>query len=289
MAVTTVRKPRLGSTATPFAGLASAAHGVNPQTGQAYTAQPAPGGTRHVYANGRSVFVPAKVAESPTPFTATRAPAPAASAPAAPTPAQNPTAPPDTTGQSPDYKDAGYYAGATAAQQRRDAGYAANEAEKAKNLAAKEAALSALAAQQPKDEQSTKETNNDKGLFYSGHLGQDLSDLAASYTTRRTGATQAFTDAEAARAAGRLGIDASYSSDLAGLADAAIARQSDRDAAAAEAGRLAAPPPEEPLAAAPVPAATQTIQQNPGKWVQTVFYKGGKKWYRYGDGTTGPA
>lgn len=239
---------------------------------------------------GRRVFVKA-AAPSATPQTPTFHP----TTPAAP--AQNPSAPADTTGVSPgDYRDSAYFQGAAAAQQKRDAELAASDAEGAKNLAAKTAALQALQDQQPKDEQNTKESENNQGLFYSGHLGQSLADLAAAYTSKRGATNQAFTDAESARAAARQGIEAGYGSDIAALAAAAADRGTARDQSAAaggflapetggDAGPAAAPALRAPAAAAPKPGYNFVQDSGPRAGQSyNVVTKNGKKYRFYANG-----
>jgi hypothetical protein len=106
--------------------------------------------------------------------------------------------------------DAAYYETVAAAQQRRDQLMAENQATGERNATTRTAALQSLSAQQPRDTQTLQESRNKQGLYYSGRLGQDMSDLAASYATKRSGVETSFADAERQRLSQQNALQADF-------------------------------------------------------------------------------
>jgi hypothetical protein len=232
--------------------------------------QPAPGGSYHVYPDGRKVFVPHPAtaqwqaayqrmqAGTPQPGTwqaayaqmqtghpmpgtwdaayanthggvnpATAAPASGGGAVAAQS-AGDPSTPMDST----------LAEWIATHQAQRNQALEANDQQGVSNLANYQEALRRLNQQQPIDEQGQRQTFNNQGLFYSGHLGQSLGRLADAYTNRRADQRSTFDTTENARLAARGAINAGYNVDEAAAHAAAADRQIGSDTSAADSDSL---------------------------------------------------
>jgi hypothetical protein len=197
-----------------------------PPTIATFQTIPAPGGSYHVYPNGKKVFV--KAGQAP----------PAAEAVAA-LPDQSPTDAASAAAPTPWVPDAAYYETVAAAQQRRDQLMAENQATGERNATTRTAALQSLSAQQPRDTQTLQESRNKQGLYYSGRLGQDMSDLAASYATKRSGVETSFADAERQRLSQQNALQADFANTEREARYGSVSRAVTADTQAADAGILA--------------------------------------------------
>lgn len=91
--------------------------------------------------------------------------------------------------------------------------------------------------------QSTKETANKQGLFYSGQLGKRLGDLESQIARQRADMQSDFDAQERARAAARQAILQGEPLETAAMRAEAVERQLARDEQAAAANQLAPNPP----------------------------------------------
>lgn len=229
----------------------------NPRLGQAYRVQPAPGGSYHVYADGRKVFVPHTGAPQQTP-----------SAAAAQPQQQQAFAP-----------DSQYFS--TAAQGTFDVGQglAANDQQGVSNEATYREALRRLQEQRPGVERNAANSYNNQGLFYSGQYGKKLGDIATQFAERQADTRANYDSSEQARLAARRALEAGYTvSDAAAYAQSAD-RQVNNDTAQADAGTLAPPAPAAPV----VPAGTVPQLPKPKKPYRTVMARG-KVFHAYSSG-----
>ena len=225
--------------------------------------QPAPGGSYHVYPDGRKVFVrhsaavpsytppyihPMSAGEATTPpyihplsgqgGTGANASA-AAAQPAAP-------AAPAASGQAADPSgftpDSTYLLSQAAKTSALNNSLAANDAQGQTNQATFTEALRRLQAQQPLDEQSQREAANRQGLFYSGYLGSQLGKVATSYAQKRADAQASFQNQENARLAARAALQQGFTVDQAADMAAAVDRETTSDATAAGNDQLTTDP-----------------------------------------------
>lgn len=132
--------------------------------------------------------------------------------------------------------------------------------------------LARIRAQQPKDEQSTKEGAANQGLFYSGILGQRLGDLNTQYSQKISDAQLAGDRSQAALEAAKEAIRQGLPLTEAAQRAAAVDRQITRDQGAAAAGSLAPEP------SAPAPAATTTAGFHGGHSAGHEYYLPGVGW-----------
>lgn len=225
---------------------------VNSKTGMIYNVIPAPGGAWHIYSDGRKVFV--------------RSSAPAVAPVAPEVPAQ---------AAGPSVEESAYWTGQSQisdAQQAREVAQAtfekgqnlqANDRAGQSNLQDYQEALRQMGIAQPREEQNARVAANKQNLFYSSTLGNQLSDVAASYVDKRAAAQRGFDRAEAERAAARHSIEAGYGVTGQGQAESAVGRNITQDTATADAGGLAPPPvaaPSTPLTKVPRMLAAQPFK-----------------------------
>lgn len=186
----------------------------------------------HINTPGNATFVPLPRPKAPVDAIAPRAPtAPGVGA----NPPARPAAP---AGPKPLVDDATAIADRAALRFRTQQGINSSLQDSAYARQDVGENLRRMALQRPKDEQTTRQSANQQGLFYSGQLGKRLGDLAVDYQTRQGDVQQGFDRGEAARVAARNALQQGMS-----IEDAAITAQNadravQRDSAAADVGGL---------------------------------------------------
>jgi hypothetical protein len=192
-----------------------------------YQVVPATGGAWHVYANGRRVFVKAQAA------------APAA-APAAAQPTQQQAV--QTYQQAPGdlAPDAQYYAEQAQRLFQKNQQIASFDTAHTRDTTQLSEALRQMRAQQPLDQGKAQVGASKAGLFYGSALGNQLGQIAKTYTQRQSQAQTSYQQAEDARTAARAALEQGYTLDDAAARAAAADRQIGRDQSAADAGALVA-------------------------------------------------
>lgn len=133
-------------------------------------------------------------------------------------------------------------------------------------------AVRRMREQQPKDEQSAKESRNRQGLFFSGILGKQLGDIATQYTRRQADEQTAFDRRQAARAAALSALEQGAPIDDFAITAALADRATARDQQLAGSGSLVANP--EPVAVAPVAPVVKLPKASPAKAFQTIVKRG---------------
>lgn len=266
----------------------------NPRFGGQYRVQKAPGGSWHVYANGKRVFVRAGAPRAPS----------APSAAAAPTIPTLTAPPPSVAGTplAPLGPDASYLTGIARLRHQINQRNSELSRESTEDKTNYEENLRRLNEHEPVAGQRADESFNQQGLFYSGKLGEERGNIAKQYARQRADALQGFQGRENARAEARRALEAGYSIEEAAEMAAAADRQLDRDQGAADAGYLVANEPEAAAAPGASPAAVRKPRSirlangslramtgpNAGK-SYVIVKRGTKRYRKYSDGRLVPA
>jgi hypothetical protein len=125
-------------------------------------------------------------------------------------------------------------------------------------------ALRRMREQKPREQDQARSSRNRQGLFFSGHLGQDLGDIETQHVRQESDARQAFERRERAREEARWVIREGGSLEEAAERAAAVDRQLQRDQEAA-ADRALAPEVD------PVEAAAQEARTAPKSYLPAGY------------------
>jgi hypothetical protein len=246
---------------------------INPQTGQTYTVLPAPGGTVHVYPDGRRVFVKAGTPAPAAPGQFNAADQAAWQGIGQRMGLGQAAAP----GEAPVTPDSQYFIDAASRQARIGADLTDNDQQGVRSKAAYDEALRRLQADQPKSEAGAKSSANRSGLFYSSNLDNSLNEIATQYARQRSDAKSTFDQGEAARLAARRAIEAGGTVDDAAAIAASTDRQVGRDTDAADSGALAVTP-------APAAPAVKVVRPTVKKKPYGTVTARGKVFHVYNSG-----